>query len=99
MSTQFDVHCDKLAVERHSSEVLSTQLTDDRLVYHTLSVHLCRAKLMTYLDDRHISTWHSIEQLINQSIKTLFQADKPRRDKVKLNFTLKQKTAKSKSRV
>jgi len=38
-------------VERRSSEVLSTQLTDDGPVYHALSVHLCRAQLITRFDD------------------------------------------------
>ena len=33
-------------VERRSSEVLSTLLTDDGPVYHTLSVHLSQAKLI-----------------------------------------------------
>jgi len=40
-------------VERRSSEVLSTLLTDDGLVYHALSVHLSPAKLITRLDDRY----------------------------------------------
>ena len=34
-------------VERRSSEILSTQLTDDGPVYHALGVHLSRAKLIT----------------------------------------------------
>jgi len=44
----------KPAVERRSSEALSTQLTDDCPVYHALSVHLRRAKLITHFDDRPI---------------------------------------------
>ena len=46
-------YCDKLVDERRSSEVLSTQLTDDGPVYHALSVHLSRAKLITRFDDRY----------------------------------------------
>jgi len=37
-------------VEHRSSEVSSTQLTDDDPVYHTLSVHLSRAKLIARLE-------------------------------------------------
>ena len=44
----------KPAVERRSSEALSTQLIDDGPVYHALSVHLRRAKLITHFDDRPI---------------------------------------------
>jgi len=40
-------------VERRSSEVLSTSLIDDGPVYHALSVHLSRAKLITRFDDRY----------------------------------------------
>ena len=40
-------------VERRSSEVLSTYLTDDGPVYHALSAHLSRAKLITRFDDRY----------------------------------------------
>jgi len=40
-------------VERRSSEVLSTQLTDDGPVYHAVSVHLSRAKLITRFDDQY----------------------------------------------
>jgi len=40
-------------VERRSSEVLSTQLTDDGPVYHALSVHLSGAKSITRFDDRY----------------------------------------------
>jgi len=34
-------------------EVLSTSLTDDGPVYHALSAHLSRAKLITCFDDRY----------------------------------------------
>jgi len=51
--TELDDHCDKLAVNRPSSEVLSTLLTDDGSVYHALSVHLSRAKLVTCFDHRY----------------------------------------------
>ena len=44
----------KPAVERRSSDVLSTQLIDDGPVGHALSVHLRRAKLITRYDDRPI---------------------------------------------
>jgi len=44
----------KPAVERRSSEALSTQLTEDGPVYHALSVHFRRAKLITRFDDRPI---------------------------------------------
>ena len=47
LSTELDDHCDKQAVDRRSSDVLSTWLTDDGPVYHALSVHLSRAKLTT----------------------------------------------------
>jgi len=40
-------------VERRSSEILSTQLTDDGPVYHALSVLHCGAKLITRFDDRY----------------------------------------------
>ena len=40
-------------VERRSSEVLSTYLTDDGPVYHAVSVHLSLAKLITRVDDRN----------------------------------------------
>jgi len=40
-------------VERRSSDVLSTQLNDDGPVYHALSVHLSRTKLITRFDDRY----------------------------------------------
>ena len=40
-------------VERRSSDVLSTLLTDDGPVYHALSVNLSRAKLMTRFDGRY----------------------------------------------
>ena len=40
-------------VKRRSSEVLSTQLTDDGPVYHALSVHLSRDKLITRFDDQY----------------------------------------------
>jgi len=40
-------------VEHRSSEVLSTQLTDDGPVYYALSVHLSRAKLITRFDDQY----------------------------------------------
>jgi len=42
-----------ILVDRRSSEVLSTQLTDDGPVYHALSVHLSLAKLITRFDDRY----------------------------------------------
>jgi len=42
----------KPAVERRSSDELSTQLIDDGPVGHALSVHLRRAKLITRCDDR-----------------------------------------------
>ena len=39
--TELDDHCEKLAVDRSSSEVLLlTQLTDDDPVYCSLSIHL-----------------------------------------------------------
>ena len=38
-------YCDKLAADCHSSEVLSTLLTEDSSVYHALSVHFSQAKL------------------------------------------------------
>ena len=41
------------AVERRSSEVLSTKLTNDSPVCHALSVHLSRAKLITRFDDQY----------------------------------------------
>jgi len=42
--TKLDDHCDKLAVDWRSSEILSSyKLTDDGPVYHALSAHLCRA--------------------------------------------------------
>ena len=47
----FDSRCIK--VERRSSEVLSTLLTDDGPLYHDLSVHLSRAKLITRFDVRY----------------------------------------------
>ena len=40
-------------VERRSSEVLLTSLTDDGSVYHALSVHLSPAKLISRFDDRY----------------------------------------------
>ena len=43
----------KPVVERRSLDVLSTLLTDDGPVYHALSVHLRRAKLITDFDDRY----------------------------------------------
>ena len=49
---KLDDYCDKLVVERRSSEVLSTQLTDDCPVYRALSVQLSRAKSITRFDDR-----------------------------------------------
>ena len=42
----------KPAVERRSSDELSTQLIDDGSVGHALSVHFRRAKLITRCDDR-----------------------------------------------
>ena len=45
---ELDDHCDKLAVERRYC-----QLTDDGPVYHALSVHICRAKLITRFDDQY----------------------------------------------
>ena len=47
LQAAIDHYCDKLAVERRSSEVLSTELNDDGPVYHALSVHLSRAKSTT----------------------------------------------------
>ena len=38
--TEFDDHCDKLAVDCRISDVLSTRLTDDGPVFHALSVTL-----------------------------------------------------------
>ena len=40
-------------VERRSSEVLSTLLTNGGPVYHAVSVYLSRAKLITRFDDRY----------------------------------------------
>ena len=40
-------------VERRSSEVLSTQLTDDVPVYHAVSVQLSPAKSTIRFDDRY----------------------------------------------
>ena len=40
-------------VERRSSGVLSTQLTNDGPVYHALSVRLSRSKLITGVNDRY----------------------------------------------
>jgi len=50
LSTELDDHCDKLAVDCRSSEVL---LTDDGPIYHALSVHFSRAKLIIRFDDRY----------------------------------------------
>ena len=52
--TELDDHCYKLVDERRSSEVLSTQLTDDGPVNHALNVHLPRAKSQTHCDDRYV---------------------------------------------
>jgi len=51
VSCFFSTH--SVVVERRSSEVLSTSLTDDGPVYHALSVHLSPAKLITPFDDRY----------------------------------------------
>ena len=54
LQTELDDHCYKLriAAERRSSEVLSTELTDDGPVYHAENVHLSPAKLITRSDGR-----------------------------------------------
>ena len=49
----FDDQLWQTSVERRSSDVLSTYLTDDGPVYHALSVHLSRAKSITRFDDRY----------------------------------------------
>ena len=53
LQTELDDYCDKLVVDRLSSEVLSTQLIDAGPVYHALSVHLSRAKLITHFNNRY----------------------------------------------
>ena len=50
LQTELDDHCDKLLVERRSSEVLSTCATNGGAVYRSLSVHLVE------LSQYHIST-------------------------------------------
>ena len=67
-------------VEHRSSEVLSTQLTDDGPVYYALSVHLSRAKLITRFDDQYAAAnfstsrdWSrtSISKTITKRLHTL----------------------------
>ena len=56
VDTEIDDYCDKLVVNSRSSEVLSTELTNDSAVYHALSVHLSRAKSLTHSNDRYTKT-------------------------------------------
>ena len=68
LSTELDeYYCDKLVVICRNTEVLSTQLTDVGPVYHALSVHTSRAKLITRFDDWCAETkfsksgvWHKV---------------------------------------
>ena len=62
-----DPHDRIAAIQRRSSEVLSTQLTDDGPVYHARSVHLSRAKLITRFDDRYVVAKFSKSRVWNKS--------------------------------
>jgi len=59
-------------VERRSSEVLSTLLTDDGPVYHALSVHLSRAKLITRFNDRY-----AVAKFLSPEFGEKFQREVP----------------------
>ena len=59
-------------VERRSSEVLSTYLTDDGPVYHALSVHLSGAKLISRFDDRY-----AVAKFLSPEFRTKFQREVP----------------------
>jgi len=65
--TELDDYCDKLVVERRSSEVLSTWLTDNGPVYHAVSVHLSGAKLRTRFDGRYALAKFSQVRSLGQS--------------------------------
>ena len=55
-------------VERRSSEVLSTHLTNDGPVYHarSRSVHLGRAKSITRFDGRHVKATFSMSRVLEK---------------------------------
>ena len=51
--TELDNHCDKLQRSSVGARRYQLLLTDDGPVYHALSVHLSRAKLVAHFDDRY----------------------------------------------
>jgi len=59
-------------VESRRSKALSTKLTDDGPVYHAVSVHLSRAKLITRFDDD--MPWLNF---VSPEFRTKFQREVP----------------------